>query len=126
METTANKLAQIARENQKQIKRNSFAEKIKWESHQYVRYVKQRCETLALKGYGSVRITIDKTVDIFQTDEHRNSCYSFDFVCTLLKREGFKFGKYITDHYDAMSLDLIWEETLSKAPNSERIGISWK
>jgi len=42
-------------------KPQSFQKKVSWGSHQYVRFVKQRCKKLATKGYGSVEIKLDKT-----------------------------------------------------------------
>ena len=126
---TASKLAQLARANQKKQEVNpyeSFKKKVKWGSHQYVRFVKERCKELALKGYGGVEITIDKTTDLFDIDEGRNSCYSSEFVCQLLGREGFVFGDEYEDHYDAFSNDLIWDKELPKAPDSMKIGMCWK
>jgi len=126
---TASKLAQLARANQnkqEKIMVDSFQKKVFWGSHQYVRYVKQRCKELALKGYGSVEIKLDKTTDLFNTDEGRNSCYSADFVFTLLNREGFIWKNEPTDFYDAISDILIWDRELPQAPNSEKIGMCWK
>ncbi len=105
---------------------NSFQQKVKWGSHQYVRFVKERCKELASKGYGSVEIKIDKTTDLFNVDENRNSCYSADFVFTLLNNEGFTWKNEPVDYYDAISDVLIWDANLSQAPNSEKIGMCWK
>ena len=108
-------------------KPQSFEKKVRWGSHQYVRYVIKRCKELASKGYGSVKITIDKTTDMFGVDEGRNSCYSESFVCKLLSQEGFTidwYGEDARDHYDAISGTLIWDETLPKSP--DRIGMSWE
>jgi hypothetical protein len=104
-----------------------FQKKVAWGSHHYVRYVIKRCKELASKGYGSVKITIDRTTDMFDVDEGRNSCYSYSFVCKLLVQEGFTFdwyGEDSCDHYDAVSGTLIWDETLPKFP--EEISMSWE
>ena len=126
---TASKLAQLARANQNKQEKpmvDSLQKKVSWGSHQYVRYVKQKCKELALKGYGSVEIKLDKTTDLFNIDEGRNSCYSADFVFTLLNREGFIWKNEPTDFYDAISDILIWDRELPQAPNSEKIGMCWK
>lgn len=129
---TAIKLSQLARDNKKKQEENpldAFDKKVRWGSHQYVRFLKKECKKLALQGYGSVRITIDRTTELFMTDEGRNSCYSSSFVISLLCNEGFRFsqkeGDY-EDHYDAFTNVLIWDENLPQAPNSNRIGMCWK
>lgn len=149
--TTAEKLAQVAKQNQP--KKVEFQKKVRWGSHQYVRYIIKRCKELALKGYGSVEITIDKTTDLFQVDEGRNSCYSHDFVVQLLQKEGFKL-QALEDFYDAQSYILYWQippdfsqivltcdandaqlllqeqewerNKLPQASDSEKIGMRWK
>ena len=128
---TATKLAQIARANQKKNTPDTspfhkFHHKVRWASHQYVRYVKTRCKEIAIKGYGSVEIKLDKTTDIFNVDEHRNSCYSAEFVIKLLNNEGFIWKNEPTDYYDAVSDVIIWDKDLPQAPQSEKIGMSWK
>ena len=130
-----------------------FEKKVRWASHQYVRYVVKRCEELAKKGYGSVEIKIDCTTDLFQVDEGRISCYSHKFVVQLLQQEGFELEK-LNDYYDAQSYILYWQvkpkfdltfvpdsvvdsqsllqeqewlrTKLPQAPNSEKIGMCWK
>ena len=128
MNNTANRLASIAQANQKSKVKDpmiAFQKKVRWGSHQYVRHVVKRAEKEAELGYGSVRITIDKTTDLFQTDEGRNSCYDSSFVCGLLSQQGFKFnnGEY-ADHYDAFSTELVWDKNLPTSPN--KIGMSWE
>ena len=107
-------------------KPQSFQKKVSWASHQYVRFVKQRCKELASKGYGSVEIKLDKTTDLFNVDEGRNSCYSAEFVFSLLNREGFIWKNEPTDYYDAISDVIIWDRELPQAPSSEKIGMCWK
>lgn len=107
-------------------KPKSLQKKISWGSHQYVRYIKLRCKELALKGYGSVEIKMDKTTDLFNIDEGRNSCYSVNFVLKLLNQEGFIWKNEQTDFYDAISDVLIWDKDLPQAPNYEKIGMCWK
>jgi hypothetical protein len=127
---TASKLAQLARANQKKQEKpivDSFQKKVSWGSHQYVRFVKERCKELALKGYGGVEIKIDKTTDLFGVDEGRNSCYSHAFVLKLLQQEGFDI--YDTpegDCYDAQIYTLFWAYNLPFAPSNEKIGMCWK
>lgn len=105
----------------------AFEKKVKWQSHQYVRFVIKRCTELASLGYGSVEITIDRTTDLSGIDENRNSCYSLDFVCDLLKDKGFEFDKSMdTDHYDAISTILVWDNTLQLAPHNMEIGMCWE
>lgn len=77
---------------------------MKWESYQYVKVIKQKCKELALKGYGSVEIELDKTCDY---------C---NFILKLLKQEGFTFGKDFTNI-------LIWDDKLPQAPDFEKITI---
>lgn len=103
----------------------SFEKKVRWGSHQYVRYVVNQCKELASKGYGSVEIKIDRTTDLFQIDEGRNSCYSAEFVSILLQQNGFVFDGLI-DHYDAFSTILTWDKELPQAPSSMKIGMCWK
>ncbi len=128
---TASKLAQLAKANQKKQENplDAFDKRVRWGSHQYVRFVKQECKKLALQGYGSVSITIDRTTELFTVDEKNNRCYSYTFVVRLLRNEGFTFSTKETDyvdHYDAFTSVLIWDNDLPKAPNSMRIGMSWK
>lgn len=124
---TATKLASLARANQSPVKSSSsdFEKKVRWGSHQYVRFVVNEAKERAMKGFGSVVITIDKTTDLFSVDEGRNSCYDSSFVCELLHKEGFTLdnGQY-EDHYDAFSTILIWDKGLPQSPN--RIGMCWK
>lgn len=131
---TADKLSKIARTNQpEQVKENlyeSFNNKVNLGSLKYVDFVINQCKELSMKGYGSVKITIDKTTDLFNTDEGRNSCYSSQLVVSLLTKEGFEFLSYYDknvyiDHYDAFSDIISWDKTLSTAPNSMKIGMSW-
>ena len=125
---TASKFAQIAQANHKPVVNNSyedFQKKVRWGSHQYVRFVIKEIEQRALKGFGSVDITIDKTTDLFNVDEGRNSCYSSGFVCDLLTQKGFSFNNgYYEDHFDAFSTTLIWSKDLPKSP--DKIGMCWK
>lgn len=129
-----------------------FQKKVRWGSHQYVRYVIKRCKELASKGYGGVLITIDKTTDMFEMDEGRNSCYSHNFVVQLLQQEGFVLNPF-EDYYDAQSYILYWQikpvfsfdvvdkesdealcqleqewekVKLLQAPDSEKIGMCWE
>lgn len=85
----------------------AFLKKVRWGAHQYVHYVINECKKLAQRGYGFVKITIDKTTDLFMMDEGRNSCYSAEFIKNLLQQEGFTFGKEnensYKNHYDAFS-----------------------
>ena len=105
----------------------AFEKKVKWQSHQYVRFVIKSCTELASLGYGSVEITIDRTTDLFEVDEKRNSCYSADFVYELLLEQGFEFDKSMDiDHYDAISTIIVWDKTLPKAPSSMNIGMCWE
>lgn len=97
--------------------------KAQWQAHQYVKYVFKRAEEMAKKGYGSCVIKIDRTYDLFSTDEQRNSCYSAEFVCKLLSQEGFKFGNEYEDYYDAFSNTIIWNENLPTS--DEKIGMCW-
>lgn len=100
--------------------------KISWASHQYVRNVKKLCTKLAEKGFGSVEIKLDQTTDLWGKIERENSCYSADFVITLLKKEGFSFNDSETvDHYDALDSVLVWDAQLQKAPSSEKIGMAF-
>ena len=165
---TANKLAQIARVNQKgmfnliqngkvihsgsydncyslmeeiggtftieKVKEKnpyeSLQKKVAWASHQYVRYVKERCKELATKGYGGVEIKIDKTADLFGENEG-NSYYSHDFVVKLLQQEGFEVHDtpycYDAQIYTfAQTYILFWEYGLPFAPSNEKIGMYWK
>ena len=64
--------------------------------------------------------------DLFNVDEGRNSCYSADFVFSLLNREGFIWKNEPTDYYDAISDVIIWDRELPQAPSSEKIGMCWK
>lgn len=123
---TAIKLAQIAQANHvTKTPLSSFEKKRVWEAHQYVRYVVKEATERASKGFGSVRITIDKTSDLFGVDEKRNSCYSSEFVCQLLSQKGFRFDhEEYEDHYDAFSTNIIWDDSLPKSP--VRIGMCWK
>lgn len=108
----------------------AFLKKVRWGSHQYVRYAINECKKLAQRGYGFVKITIDKTTDLFMMAEGRNSCYSAEFIKNLLQQEGFTFGKEdknsYKDHYDAFSDILVWDKNLPIAPDTEKIGMSWK
>ena len=125
---TASKLAEIAKANHKPVNNNilnTFDKKVKWGSHQYVRFVINEAKERASKGFGSVKITIDKTTDLFNLDEGRNSCYSSALVCSLLHQQGFKFNnEEFEDHYDAFSFRLVWDDTLPTSPN--KIGMCWK
>lgn len=109
-----------------------FQKKVKWGSHQYVRYVIKRCEELAKQGYGAVGITIDETTDqYYGMDKGRNSCYSSALVVALLKQHGFTFGSEYNEtlqvnHYDAFSDVLVWKTELPQAPKSQEIGMSWE
>ena len=152
----AQKLAQVALVN-KPVKTTSLYEKtqkkIRWGSHQYVRYVLKRCEELAKQGYGSVEIKIDRTADLFGIDEGLNSFYSHDSVVKLLEDEGFQLEER-EDYYLAQSYILYWQvkpdfshvakadsfddgallraeqkwesNKLPQAPNSSRIGMCWE
>ena len=127
---TANKLAQIAKENRKPTETSevdTFRKKISYASHTHVEYLKQKCEELALKGYGSVKITLDQTTDLFNIiEEAGNSYYSANHVMSLLNVEGFTWKNEVTNHYYAFSDVLVWERDLPQAPDSEKIGMSWE
>lgn len=122
----AHKLAEIAKANQQPSKEDiygKFLKKAQWESHQYVRYILKSCKKLATQGYGSVTIGIDRTTELFEKDEGRNSAYIASFVEKLLLEHGFSLNEP-DDCYDAIYYLLTWDETLPISP--ERLGLSWK
>lgn len=105
----------------------AFQKKVRWGSHQYVRYVIKRCKELASKGYGGVLIKIDITTDMSDVDKGKKSCYSHDFVVKLLRQKGFAlFTTPEGDYYDAQEYTLFWLYDLPLAPDSEKIGMCWE
>lgn len=127
--TTATKLAELARANQKVVTSTNayeeFEKKVEEGSKKYVEYVIAKCTELAIQGYGSVYITIDRTTDMFHKDEGRNSCYSADYVCALLYKNGFMFDhtKEI-DLYDVLQTKLVWDNNLPSSKSC--IGMRWE
>ena len=131
---TANKLAIIAKNSYvAEDNKRDNTEKILYDnSVAHVDSIISQCTALAEKGYGSVRLTLDRTAKQFGKDEGRNNYYDADLVCKMLRIDhGFFIdmnvdgGNYV-DHYDAFTTKLIWINNLPEAPDKFRIKMSTK
>jgi hypothetical protein len=67
----------------------------------------QRIEEIAKKGNGSCFIILDKTYDLFKTQELRSRVYSEKEVVSLLKMQGFQVIKSI-DNVIAQTYKIMW------------------
>lgn len=118
---TANKLTLIARESVKQLKTNNndvhTSDSVDKNSILHFEYIKNKCEELARQGFGSVRVKLDKSYDMFHIEENRGTSYSTERVVELLNSEGFIWKNEVTDYYDAFSDVLIWCVDLPEANN---------
>ena len=119
----ANELAKIAQSVIEQMPVEYNKPEFNWNdelsigSHKKVNSIIKQVEELALKGYGSVKITLDKTTDVFMVSELENRFYSETEVCNLLCNEEFTLEP-IEDYYDAQSYLLVWHKDLLKYPKS--------
>ena len=104
----------------------TFNDKVVEGSHKYANFVIKECTELALRGFGCVKVSMDKTTDIYNIDEGFNSCYSVDIIKNILKDKGFIWRNYPADEFYTYTDTLIWNKDLPKAPTIHNIGKYWK
>lgn len=119
----ANELAEIAQAANQVLAMENINEKSEYDwfnkvstgSHEKVGSMMKQLKELALNGFGSVEIKLDKTTDMFMTKESENRFYSEIEVCIILQGKGFKLEP-LEDYYDAQSYLLVWHKELDKFP----------
>jgi len=99
---------------QAEISRRAFEITLEENAKAYVEYAKAKAEAAAEEGYGSIEMTLDTTYDQSGLDE--GFAYESRRVEELLLDEGLAFYE-ITDHYDAVTYELIWNSDLPKSPD---------